>query len=303
MLQLPSSKRDQAPPHRNADISSDKVCPVANLAASYEKIASILDAVADGDTDIGDDATVALDNRLSELMDEAANLSPQSKFGAAFNVLLASTQIDATINGVDADHRRRAAGRIDRLLYGLRDYFSDQFDLMPGASAYVMPCKTDPRKRDGVATNPPQIIPQSEPQSSREKSALDVVDANIAPVGAEADLLDELCHMKDANDVCGMMNLYDYFIASDAAAQAVMNLPRTLGRAHNFIESECDRTRAKAYLVADFLKDMRPNKHDAERYSEILFNCALAMGNKLSDAVAVVSEIASWNLSQPDAEG
>lgn len=151
------------------------------------------------------------------------------------------------------------------------------------------------------STNPPQIFAQPNRARRAAKSPLAVIDASIQPIETDSgnDLLDVLCYMKDENDVRGMMDLYDFFAKISDTTMAVFNFPRTVGRAADFIETEDAQTWAKAYLVADFLKDMRPDRYDVDRYSEILYSCTLQMGNNLADAVAVVNEIASWDLKQP----
>jgi hypothetical protein len=151
------------------------------------------------------------------------------------------------------------------------------------------------------STNPPQIVARPKRTRSRAKSALSVIDASIQHIRpvSENDLLDELCHMKDENDVRGMMGLYEFFAGNAEATLAARNSPLITGRAYDIIEFESEQAWAKAYLVAAFLKDARPDRYDVESYSKILFSCALQMGNDFSEAVAVVNEIASWDLKQP----
>jgi hypothetical protein len=105
--------------------------------------------------------------------------------------------------------------------------------------------------------------------------------------------------MKDENDVRGMMGLYEFFAGNAETTLAARNSPLIIGRAADFIAFESEQAWAKAYLVADFLKQMRPNRFDVERYSEIMFGITMQMGNNFSDAVAVVNEISTWDLKQP----
>ncbi|MDB5621069.1 hypothetical protein [Tardiphaga sp.] len=154
------------------------------------------------------------------------------------------------------------------------------------------------------STNPPQIVAQTKRSRSRIKSresALSVISASIQPIetGTENDLLDTLCYMKDENDVHGMMGLYEFFAGSAGFSLAAEMSPRITGRAADQIRFENEQAWAKAYLVADFLKEIRPNRFDVERYSEILFSVTLQMGHNFEDAVAVVNEIATWDLKQP----
>ena len=52
---------------------------------------------------------------------------------------------------------------------------------------------------------------------------------------------------------------------------------------------------SKALYVTDRLKTIRPYKYDdIERYAAALFNCMIAMGHSLDEAVAVVNEINAW---------
>jgi hypothetical protein len=152
------------------------------------------------------------------------------------------------------------------------------------------------------STNPPQIVaPRTKRMHRATKSALAIIDASIQPIETDSgnDLLDALCYMKDENDVQGMMSLYEFFAALADLSLSAENAPLTTGRSSRWICYENEQAWAKAYLVADFLKDMRPDMFSIERYSEILFSCTLQMGNNLADAVAVVNEIASWDLKQP----
>ena len=152
------------------------------------------------------------------------------------------------------------------------------------------------------STNPPQIVARPKAVRRAAKSALAVISASIQPIEPDSgsDLLDVLCYMKDENDVSGMMSLYEYFAAAASVSLAHANSPRTRERASDVIEFENNQAWAKAYLVADFLKDVRPTSYDVDRYTEILFSCTIQMGNNFADAVAVVNEIAGWKLDPPN---
>jgi hypothetical protein len=159
---------------------------------------------------------------------------------------------------------------------------------------------TSQKHTAGTEANPP-IMTQRPQNTTRHRggrkpknSALGVISASIQPLSNEPDLLDVLCYMKDENDVAGMLGLYDGFVAIAEVANGHLNLPRVIGRGYGCFESESERAWAKAYLVADFLKEMRPDRYNSERYAATLFKCTLAMGNNLCDAVAVVNEIVSW---------
>jgi len=60
------------------------------------------------------------------------------------------------------------------------------------------------------------------------------------------------------------------------------------------LEKESAHAWSKAFYVADRLKTLRPYEYDLEQYAAALFNCTIAMGNNLEEAVAVVNEINSW---------
>jgi hypothetical protein len=157
------------------------------------------------------------------------------------------------------------------------------------------------------STNPPQIIPRRADGATDDKTvgslppAFSVIDASMAPIKPDfgIDLLDELCCMKDEHDICGMMGLYEFYAAAAEISLAASNSPLIANRAYDRIQFEGEQAWAKAYLVADFLTKMRPNRYDVERYSTIMFDITLQMGNNFSDAVAVVNEIATWDLRQP----
>jgi hypothetical protein len=67
-----------------------------------------------------------------------------------------------------------------------------------------------------TSTNPPQMMPPRVPRLSRSKlnRATSIVDCAIAPILEEADLMNDLFHMKDENDILGAISLYDAMIAS-----------------------------------------------------------------------------------------
>lgn len=150
------------------------------------------------------------------------------------------------------------------------------------------------------STNPPQILSQPKRvRASVNKSPLDVIDTSIQPIADDSgrDLLDALCCMKDENDIAGMIELYGAYAA---AGEKFMDAGERLeSRAGNLLDDEGNYAWAKAYLVADFLKQMRPSQWMAERYIHTLFDAAYRMGGSLEELGALVSEIASWELEAP----
>jgi hypothetical protein len=134
--------------------------------------------------------------------------------------------------------------------------------------------------------------------SSRPKeSARSIISASIMPIGNDPDLLDELCYLSERNDIDGLVALYDAYSSAAKGYLLIQNQPRVSERVDDFIERERCHALAKAYLVADFLKGLRPDKHRVERYVRVLFDCAFEMGNDLPDVVALIQEISE--ASQP----
>jgi hypothetical protein len=58
-----------------------------------------------------------------------------------------------------------------------------------------------------------------------------------------------------------------------------------------FLSEEADHAWSKAYFIADKRKALRPDELEIRGFANALFECSIAMGNSLSDAVAVVTEI------------
>jgi len=76
-------------------------------------------------------------------------------------------------------------------------------------------------------------------------------------------------------------------MAAAAAIHHIKEMPRADG-CDALLEYELERLVSKAYLVADRLQAMRPNRFDRDAMGRTLFDCALQMGNSLEGAVAVV---------------
>jgi hypothetical protein len=125
-----------------------------------------------------------------------------------------------------------------------------------------------------------------------KQSALDEIDAGIQPIGPQPGLRAEVDRLVELEDVRALVSLYDAYMASAEAFQSIENQPRS-GRANEILGEECAHACSKAYYVADRLKALRPDD-GLEPFVETLFNCTLAMGNNLSDAIAVVNEINAW---------
>ena len=126
----------------------------------------------------------------------------------------------------------------------------------------------------------------------KSSSALDQIDANIQPMGPQPALRAEVDQFVKLNDVRALVALYDAFAAAAVTFQAIQNRPAV--DEVEILEEESADAWSKAFYVADRLKKLRPDVMDLEVYAAALFNCTLAMGNNLDEAVAVVNEINAW---------
>jgi hypothetical protein len=125
-------------------------------------------------------------------------------------------------------------------------------------------------------------------------SALDEIDATLQPIGRAPGLRAEVDRLTELMDVSALVALYDAYAASATAFMSLENQLRSSGT-QKFLEDERAHAWSKALYVADRLKTVRPYKYDdLERYAATMFNCMLAMGNSLEEAVAVVNEINAW---------
>jgi hypothetical protein len=125
-------------------------------------------------------------------------------------------------------------------------------------------------------------------------SALDEIDSTLQPIGPQPCLRAEVDRLVELNDVGALASLYEAYVAAAMAFLSLENQPRSSGT-QKFLEDERAHAWSKAFFVADRLKTIRPYKYDdLERYAATLFNCAVATGNSLEEAVAAVNEINSW---------
>jgi hypothetical protein len=138
--------------------------------------------------------------------------------------------------------------------------------------------------------NPPQVYPSSRPARKSRKSALDFIRADYQPLGEYPDLLDKLCYLSQENDIDAVVALYDAYVATANGILLIQNQPRA-NRVDDFLEMEATQAWAKAYMAADFLKDMQPSELQAKVHARVLFDCALQMGGNLAHAVAIVKEL------------
>jgi hypothetical protein len=101
---------------------------------------------------------------------------------------------------------------------------------------------------------------------SHKLSALDEIDSLLQPVGRAPGLRAEVDRLAELKDVGSLCSLYEAYVAAAMAFQALENQPRSSG-------------------TREFL---------AEESEAALFNCMIAMGHSLDEAVAVVNEINAW---------
>jgi hypothetical protein len=143
--------------------------------------------------------------------------------------------------------------------------------------------------------SPPQILPDARKSRVRKPKimAIDAIQASIAPLGDEADLLNSLCGMAETNDTVGMIVLFDTFVTVAETYQNIANQPRATGEAEDLLDSESDRAWSKAYMVADFLKDQPISDIHRDEVGRVLVTCALAMGHGLKNAAEIAAELAN----------
>jgi hypothetical protein len=132
----------------------------------------------------------------------------------------------------------------------------------------------------------------SQANHAHKLSALDEIDATLQPIGPQPCLRAEVDRLVKSNNVRALVALFDAYVASAMAFQSILNRP--IARDVEILEKESAHAWSKAFYVADRLKTLRPYKYDLEQYAAALFNCTIAMGNNLEEAVAVVNEINSW---------
>ncbi|HBF53330.1 MAG TPA: hypothetical protein DEA80_16355 [Afipia sp.] len=128
-------------------------------------------------------------------------------------------------------------------------------------------------------------------------SALNVVSKNHQPLSRapEPSLKAQLDHMASEGDVEGMVALYDYFIALNDAATFSVNQPRSAS-IELFISADSGRHCARAYAVADRLKQVRSsNAHAQKERARVLVEAAFFMGGSLQQAADLLRALAEGN--------
>jgi hypothetical protein len=139
----------------------------------------------------------------------------------------------------------------------------------------------------------------SQPNHAHKLSALDEIDSSLQPIGRQPALRAEVDRLVKSEDVGSLVLLYDAYVGVATAFQSLENQPRSSGT-QKFLEDERAHAWSKAFYVANRLKTVRPDEHDnIEQYAAALFNCALAMGDNLDEAVEVVNEINEQGYLRP----
>ena len=88
-------------------------CPVLWLARQFEELALQLD---DADKPGGIGSFIGL-GEMAEIAEAASYLSPKTEAGAAFQVMLASAEVDTIQIGADASQLQASKLMVQRLLY------------------------------------------------------------------------------------------------------------------------------------------------------------------------------------------
>ena len=80
------------------DERTEPACLVLSLARQFEELALQLD---DADKPGGIGSVIGLGAKMDEIAEAASYLSPKTLAGAAFQVMLASAEVDTIENGTD----------------------------------------------------------------------------------------------------------------------------------------------------------------------------------------------------------
>lgn len=122
-------------------------CPVLGLLIEFDELVRIYNA-EDHKRKSNDVLMGAISDRLSAIRDEASQLSPASAQGAAFQIMLASSEPGTMVNGSSARIIEEAEQRCERLLYRALDRFGQTATEFKNAREYLMPIRLDPKKKE-----------------------------------------------------------------------------------------------------------------------------------------------------------
>jgi len=117
-------------------------CPVLSLARQYDDLAR----------QYGETEDPAIWDRLTEIEEAVSHVSPQSRAGAAFQIMRVSTEVHLLKDAADEPHVRKAfEQRVERLLYRSLDALRSEAGEFPNAREHMMPEALDPRALRKIA--------------------------------------------------------------------------------------------------------------------------------------------------------
>ena len=133
------------------------------------------------------------------------------------------------------------------------------------------------------------------PPHTNAPEALKAISNDVQPLSKnpEPRLVAELDRLERSNDVTGMTALYDYFVACANIRLAITNMPRAQSIS-DFLEDDSNHVWAKAFTVADRLKQLRPNNYNSEYRARALIDAAFSMGCSVKEVAAITQHL-SWD--------
>jgi hypothetical protein len=137
----------------------------------------------------------------------------------------------------------------------------------------------------------------SHPNHEHRISALDEIDSTLQPIGRQPGLRAEVDRLVELKNVGALVCLYEAYAAAAMAFMSFENQPRSSGT-QKFLEDERAHAWSKALYVADRMKTLRP-EGNVELFAAALFNCTIAMGGNLDEAVGIVNEINEQGYLRP----
>jgi hypothetical protein len=126
-------------------------CPVATIAREHNELVAIynaLDADFTSETKLQRqrDERVIID-RMEVIREGASFMKPISKLGAAFQVMIASADVDLCDGCKDGPHRDAVLRRVERLLFCAAGYLLDGNGDLSHSYEYMMGSHVDPHAR------------------------------------------------------------------------------------------------------------------------------------------------------------
>lgn len=117
----------------------ETACPVLALATQYEALAQKYHVATNSEEE------VTLSARLAELAEAASCLSPNTREGAAFQIMIASAEVDTIPGGAHGSQVWTSKLIVQRLAYCSLDVMRDELARFPYARDFMMPAELDPR--------------------------------------------------------------------------------------------------------------------------------------------------------------